>query len=125
MTTIQRIIEHFGLTVAHYGFQPGETPKEADLRRAVGIGPAAGLILTTAQVAIALEAQEPAERDQTATAVVGRTMAWVNGALMMREGMFDDDPGPGASVSIAVAALVVTDRMNPRRLTTLLCQVTP
>ena len=35
MTALQRIIEHFGMSPAHYGFRPGETPTEADLRRAV------------------------------------------------------------------------------------------
>lgn len=34
-STLQRIIEHFGLTVADFGFRPGETPSEADLRRAM------------------------------------------------------------------------------------------
>ena len=125
MSTLQRVIEHFGLTVANYGFRPGETPKEADLRRAVKAGQAAGLILTTAQVAAALDAQEPAERDQTSDAVAGRVMAWVREALMMREGMVHDDPGPGAEMAIAVAALVATDRMNSRLLTALVCPEAP
>jgi len=123
MTTLQRIIEHFGLTVAHYGFRPGETPTEADLRRAVKAGPAAGLILTTAQIALALDTQEPAERDQTSAAVADRVMDWVQEAIMMRAGMCSDDPGPGAEMAIAVAALVVTDRMSPELLTALLCRV--
>lgn len=122
-STLQRIIEHFGLTVADYGFRPGETPKEAELRRAVKDRPAAGLILTTAQVAAALNAQEPAERDKTAAAVAGRVMVWVKDAIMMREGMVHDDPGPGAEMAIAVAALAVTDGMTPELLTALLCEV--
>ena len=124
MSTLQRIIEHFGLTVAHYGFRPGATPKEADLRRAVKDGAGAGLILTTAQVALALDTQEPAERDQTAAAVAERVMAWVKEAVMMRAGICSDDPGPGAELAIAVAALVVTDRMSPKLLTVLLCEAT-
>ena len=125
MSTLQRVIEHFGLTVAHYGFRPGETPKEADLRRAVKDRPAAGLILTTTQVAAALDAQEPAERDQTASAVAERVMVLVKDALMMREGMVHDDPGPGAEIAIAVAVLVATDRMNSRLLTALVCPEAP
>ena len=121
MSTLQRVIEHFGLTVANYGFRPGETPKEADLRRAVKDGAGAGLILTTAQVAAALDAQEPAERDQTVTAVAKRVMAWVKEAVMMRAGMCHDDPGEGAEMVIAVAALVAADRMNPKILTALVC----
>ena len=86
-------------------------------------GPTAGLILTTAQVAAALDAQEPAERDQTSSAVAERVMEWVNDAIMMRAGMCSDDPGPGAEMSVATAALVATDRMSPKILTALLCRV--
>ena len=125
MSTLQRVIEHFGLTVANYGYLPGETPKEADLRRAVKAGQAAGLILTTAQVAAALDAQEPAERDQTATAVAERVMVLVKDAVMMREGMCHDDPDEGAEMVIAVAALGATDRMSPKLLAALVCMEAP
>ena len=94
----------------------------ADLAEAVKARPAAGMLLTAAQVAYTIEsisAEDFAEPDELAQ----RVLDLVRATSRAREGYRHDDAHAAADHAIAVAALVATDRMSPELLTALLCRV--
>jgi hypothetical protein len=128
MTTLQKIIEHFGLTVAHYGFRPGETPAEADLRRAVRHRPEHEIFTATAMLVEWLERSRPFawtpgdlepivldERGQDAI-TYGHARAMARSIIAKRGATLSEDV-------ITVAALAITGRMSSENIASL-CRVT-
>lgn len=123
-TVLTRIIEHFGLSLASFGFRPGAgVVGYRELEDAIKIRPGAGMLLTAAQVAYTIGAIDddpavvPAE-------LAMRVLDLVRATRQAREGYRHDDAHDAADHAIAVAALIVTDRMSPELLTALLCRVT-
>ena len=118
-----RIIEHFGLSLASFGFRPGQVVGYRELERAVQARPGAGMILTAAQVAYTIGNISSndfiAEPDELAQ----RALLLARATRLAREGYRHDDAHDAADHAIAVAALVVTDMMSPELLTALLCRV--
>jgi len=102
MTTLQRIIEHFGLTVAHYGFRPGETPAEADLRRAVRHRPEWDLFM------VIYGAYNDVEANTHATVTFAHVRELVKLQRLARSAELTE----GADDVAAVAVLAITGRMS-------------
>jgi hypothetical protein len=127
MTTLQRIIEHFGLTVAHYGFRPGETPKEADLRRATRHRPEHELFTATAMLVEWLEQHryfaytkgdlEPLilGKDDRLVITYSHARAVARSIIINRDATLSEDV-------VTVAALAVTGRMSHENIAAL-CRV--
>ncbi len=102
MTTLQRIIEHFGLTVAHYGFRPGEAPAEADLRRAVRHRPEWDLFM------VIYGAYNDVEADTHAPV----TFAHVRELVKLQRLTRNAELSEGADDVAAAAVLAITGRMS-------------
>ena len=103
MTTLQRIIEHFGLTVACYGFRSGETPKEADLRRALRHRPEWDLFMVIRAVYDEVEGHNHAPA----------TFAYVRELVKLQRITRNAELTEGADDVAAVAVLAITGRMSP------------
>ena len=121
---LTRIIEHFGLSLASFGFRPGAgVVGYRELERAVQARPGAGMILTAAQVAYTIGNISSndfiAEPDELAQ----RALLLARATRLAREGYRHDDAHDATDHAIAVAALVATDSMRPELLTALLCRV--
>ena len=122
-STLQRIIEHFGLTVAYYGFRPNQAVSLRELESAVKTRPGAGMILSAAQVAYAIGGMGDEDFAGTPCNIAIDMLDLTRNTRRAREGYRHDDAHDAADHAIAVAALVVTDRMSPELLTALLCLV--
>ena len=128
MTTLQRIIEHFGLTVAHYGFRPGETPGEADLRRAVRHRPEHELFTATEKLVRWLESPhrltltagdpKPVALDENAHGFIT-----YGHARAVARSIINDRGATQSEDVITVAALAITGRMSHDNIAAL-CRVT-
>lgn len=102
MTTLQRIIEHFGLTVAHYGFRPGETPTEPDLRRSVRHRPEWDLFMVIRSVHDVVEGHTHAPV----------TFAYVRELVKLQRITRNAELTEGADDVAVVAVLAITERMS-------------
>ena len=121
--TLQRIIEHFGLTLADFGFRPNQAVSLRELESAVKTRPGAGMILSAAQVACAIGGMGDEDFSGTPCNIAVNVLDLTQNTRRAREGYRHDDAHDAADHAIAVAALVATDRMNPKLLTALLCRV--
>ncbi len=102
MTTLQKIIEHFGLTVAHYGFRPSETPAEADLRCAVRHRPEWDLFMVIRLVHDVVEGHTHAPV----------TFAHVRELVKLQRITRNAELSEGADDVAAAAVLAITGRMS-------------
>ncbi len=102
MTALQRIIEHFGMSPAHYGFRPGETPTEADLRRAVRHRPEWDLFM------VILSVHDVVEGHNHAPATFAHVRELAKVTRISRSAELTE----GADDVAAVAVLAITGRMS-------------
>ncbi len=128
MTTLQKIIEHFGMTVAQYGFRPDETPTEFGIRDRLLHRPEYELFITTLNVAKWLEAPRyyaytAGDLEPLVLNDQGQLVITYNHAReMARTFIVNRRVNLNADV-ITIAALVVTGRMTRENITQL-CEVT-